>query len=76
MNNLSFNEAFEHSVQVLINDSPVTHIRVESPVGMALLKLISWTERKREKHPNYAKDLLYLCINYQEIPSISDDMYA
>lgn len=75
MSILGFSEAFEHALQVTINDSPATDISVISPVGLALLKLVSWSERVREKRPNDAKDLLYLCANYQEIPNIKDEMY-
>ncbi|MCP3670583.1 MAG: hypothetical protein GY814_09140 [Gammaproteobacteria bacterium] len=76
MSILGFSEAFEHALQVKINDSPAIDIPVVSPVGLALLKLVSWTEREREKRPNDAKDLLYLCANYREIPGINDEMYS
>lgn len=76
MNILGFNEAHENALQVRINDSPATVIPVVSPVGLALLKLVSWTEREREKRPNDAKDLLYLCSNYQEIPDAKDEIYG
>jgi len=75
MSILGFSEAFEHALQVKIDDSPATDIPVVSPVGLALLKLVSWTEREREKRPNDAKDLLYLCANYRMISSIDDEMY-
>ncbi|PLX60364.1 nucleotidyl transferase AbiEii/AbiGii toxin family protein [Sedimenticola selenatireducens] len=75
MNILGFTEAYSHTLQVRINDTPDTDIVVASPVGLALLKLISWTEREHEKRPNDAKDFLYLCDNYQEIPVIRDRMY-
>ncbi len=73
---LGFSEAFEHALQVKIDDSPATNIPVVSPVGLALLKLVSWTERERAKRPNDAKDLLYLCANYRKIPGINDEMYS
>ncbi|MGD8913807.1 MAG: nucleotidyl transferase AbiEii/AbiGii toxin family protein [Candidatus Thiodiazotropha sp.] len=76
MNILGFNEAYKNALQVRINNSPVTDIPVVSPVGLALLKLVSWTERKREKRPNDAKDLLYLCSNYQEIPDTKDEIFG
>ncbi|MCU7854288.1 MAG: nucleotidyl transferase AbiEii/AbiGii toxin family protein, partial [Candidatus Thiodiazotropha sp. (ex Lucinoma borealis)] len=47
MNILGFSEAYEHALDVRINDSPVTDIPVISPVGLAMLKLVSWTERER-----------------------------
>ncbi len=76
MSILGFNEAYEHALDVRINDSPVTDVPVVSPVGLALLKLVSWSEREREKRPNDAKDLLYLCTNYREIPRINDEIYS
>ncbi|MCP4278335.1 MAG: hypothetical protein GY779_18490 [Gammaproteobacteria bacterium] len=76
MSVLGFSEAFEYALLVKVNDSPATDIPVVSPVGLALMKLVSWTEREREKRPNDAKDLLYLCANYREIPGINDEMYS
>jgi predicted nucleotidyltransferase len=76
MNILGFNEAYKHALVARINASPVTDIPVVSPVGLALLKLVSWTEREREKRPNDAKDLLYICANYREIPGIDDEIYS
>jgi predicted nucleotidyltransferase len=76
LNVLGFDEAFEHTLQVRINDSPATDIPVVSPVGLALLKLVSWTEREREKRPNDAKDLIYLCTNYHEVPDIKDEIFS
>jgi predicted nucleotidyltransferase len=76
LNILGFDEAFEHTLQVRIDDSPATDIPVVSPVGLALLKLVSWTEREHEKRPNDAKDLIYLCTNYHEIPDIKDEIFG
>jgi predicted nucleotidyltransferase len=76
MSILGFGEACEHALQVRIHDFPAIDIPVVSPVGLALLKLVSWTEREREKRPNDAKDLLYLCANYREIPGIDSEMYS
>lgn len=72
---LGFSEAYEHALQVRITESPATDISVVSPVGLALLKLVSWTERGHEKRPNDAKDLLYVCTNYLEIPDVENEMY-
>jgi predicted nucleotidyltransferase len=76
MSILGFHEAFENAVQITINTAPLSEISVVSPVGLALLKLICWTEREREKRPNDAKDLLYLCANYQKIPDVEDKIYS
>jgi predicted nucleotidyltransferase len=76
MSILGFSEAFKHALHVTINDSPTIKIPVVSPVGLALLKVVSWSEREREKRPNDAKDLLYICTNYRMIPAIYDEMYT
>ncbi|MES9993851.1 MAG: nucleotidyl transferase AbiEii/AbiGii toxin family protein [Candidatus Thiodiazotropha sp.] len=76
MSILGFNEAYKHSLKVRLNDSSPSDIPVASPVGLALLKLVSWTERVREKRPNDAKDLIYLCTNYHEIPEIKDEIFS
>ena len=40
-----FNEAFKHALDVKIANNPNLNIKVASPAGMLLLKLISWLER-------------------------------
>lgn len=75
MNILGFSEAFKHALRVKIGEDLLADIPVVSPVGLALLKLVSWTERDHGKRPNDAKDFLYLCVNYQKIPEIRDEMY-
>ncbi len=76
LNILGFSEACEHALNLRISNSHATDISVVSPVGLALLKLVSWTEREREKRPNDAKDFFYVCANYRKIPSINDGMYT
>lgn len=76
MNILGFSEAFKHALQVRISEVQVADIPVASPVGLALLKLVSWTERGPEKRPSDAKDLIYLCATYQKIPQVADEMYG
>ncbi len=76
MNILGFSEACEHALQVRISDSPELILPVVSPPGLALLKLVSWTERERDKSSNDAKDLLYLCATYYRIPEVEGCMYA
>ena len=73
---LGFNEAYEHALKVKINASPAIEIPVVSPAGLALLKLVTWTERDSEKRPNDAKDLLYVCTNYQEIPDVKGEIFG
>lgn len=52
MNVMGFTEAFENAVTVRISEVPNLEIKVASPAGMLILKLISWIERAPEIH-NY-----------------------
>ncbi|MEW8217475.1 MAG: hypothetical protein AB2770_03895 [Candidatus Thiodiazotropha taylori] len=67
---LGFSEAYDHALEAKICDNPVIKIRVSSPAGFALLKLISWSDRKGDKRKSDARDFLYVCVNYQKIPEV------
>jgi len=75
MSVLGFQEASDHSVIVRIQDEPPIDIPVASPQGMALLKIIAWTDRDLGNRKKDAKDLCYLLGAYEEIPAISEGMY-
>ena len=57
MTTLGFAEAYAHAVKVLIGGN--TTIAVCSPCGLALLKLITWDERRERKD---ASDRRHCCI--------------
>lgn len=58
-----------------VQENPELVIPVASPEGMALLKLIAWTDRPREARKKDAADILYLMKNYEGIPFVSDSLY-
>jgi predicted nucleotidyltransferase len=45
MSVMGFTEAFENALTVRISETPDLQIKVASPAGMLILKLISWFER-------------------------------
>jgi predicted nucleotidyltransferase len=75
MNVLGFQEASEYAVIVRIQDEPPIDIPVASPQGMALLKIIAWTDRDPGNRKKDAEDLCYLLSTYEEDPAITERMY-
>ena len=55
-----FNEAFKHALDVKIANNPNLNIKVASPAGMLLLKLISWLEKEHGVRRKDAMDIFYL----------------
>lgn len=76
MNMLGFKEACDHAQRVRIQDKPTLDIPVATPEGMALLKIISWTDRARDLRSKDAKDIGYLLSSYESIPEVNDTLYA
>lgn len=70
-----FNEAFKHALDVKITNNPNLNIKVASPAGMLLLKLISWLEREHSVRRKDAMDIFYLTRHYSKIPDIADSLY-
>lgn len=75
MSVMGFQEAFEHAWVVTITDEPSVRCNVASPAGVALLKLIAWTERDSQTRKKDASDLLYLMDTYRHIPHIGNTLY-
>lgn len=75
MNILGFQEAYNRSERVCIQNTPRIDIPVATPSGMAILKLIAWTDRASDMRGKDAKDLLYLFSTYEKIPVINDELY-
>ena len=75
MNMCGFSEAFEHALDVQISDEPDLVISVASPVGICLLKLVSWLDREVELRAKDATDFSYLIQSYSKIPEIYDALY-
>ena len=75
MNVLGFQEACDNAEIVRIQDEPSVDIPVAAPAGLALLKIIAWSDRDISTREKDAKDLSYIFFNYDQIPGILDDIY-
>lgn len=75
MNVLGFQDVCDHAEMVRIQDKPAVDIPVATTEGMAVLKLIAWTDRAADIRKKDAKDLLYLFTSYETIPAISQLLY-
>jgi predicted nucleotidyltransferase len=76
MSVLGFMEAHEHADIVRIQESPAIDIRVATPVGLTLLKLMAWRDRSPDVRSKDAVDLRYLLDYYDRIPEVSDTLYS
>ena len=75
INIVGFQEACDSADQVTIQTNPQIVIPVASPAGLALLKLIAWTDRAADIRRKDASDLAYLLENYEKIPMITEIIY-
>lgn len=75
MNVLGFQEACENAEIVRVQNDPPVDIPVATPVGMAVLKLIAWTDRNADMRSKDAKDLLYLFTTYHNIPKVKEQVF-
>ena len=75
MSVLGFEEAEQNALQVRISKDPELIVKVPSPAGMSVLKLISWLERDANKRKKDAADLRYLIRTYVKIPEILTAVY-
>lgn len=75
MSVLGFSEAMENTFFVQISDNPEMIIPVASPAGVAILKLVAWSEREVEVKPKDAMDLSYLIESYTKIPEMFTAIY-
>jgi len=76
MSVLGFKEAHDHSDLIRIQKDPEIRVRVATPVGMVLLKLIAWNERSLDKRPKDALDLQHLLTSYSRIPAVQEAIYS
>lgn len=75
MSVLGFQEVCDTAEIVRIQDEPSIDIPVATPEGMAILKLIAWTDRTYNLRRKDSKDLLYLFTTYDKIPSINGALH-
>lgn len=73
---LGFQEASDNSEWVKVQSEPEITIPVVTPVGMILLKIISWTDRSADCRNKDAKDIAYLLSTYEVIPEVKESLYA
>lgn len=76
MNVLGFKEALDHADLIRISDDPELDIRVATPAGIALLKIIAWNDRAIDIRPKDARDLIYICQTYESLPDVQDRIYS
>lgn len=76
MNVLGFQEACDHADWVRIQDAPELDVPVATPAGMALLKLIAWTDRAADLRRKDAVDIAYLLSTYEKLPRVTDALYV
>ena len=75
MSVLGFDEAYKHAWDVLLNKEPALRVKVASPAGILLLKLIAWTERGSEYQGKDAIDIYYVIKHYSKIPDVFEALY-
>lgn len=76
MNVLGFQEACDNAERVRIAQEPELIIPVATPAGMALLKLIAWSDRIRETRSKDAQDFAYLLQSYERIPVVTEMLFS
>ncbi len=67
MNVLGFPEAFENARTVRLSSSPPVEIAVATPVGLAVLKLIAWSDAPFNLRDKHATDLTYILRYYLDL---------
>lgn len=81
MNIDGFEECYQYSIQVQLQEDPSVIIRVASLEGLSLLKIISWDENPHIRNKD-ALDLFTIMVNYTEAGNDSrlfeeaDDMFT
>ena len=72
-----FQDACDAADWVRVQEEPEPlDIPVASPAGMAVLKLIAWTDREVNLRGKDATDLAYLLRTYETIPEVRDTLYG
>ncbi len=75
MSVLGFDEVYKHAWDVLLTREPALSVKVASPAGILLLKLIAWTERGREYQGKDAIDIYFVIKHYSKIPDVFEALY-
>lgn len=69
LSTLGFKESFDASVTFRINREPEVDVKVATPAGLAIMKVIAWKETSGLK-AKHAQDLLYLMKKYLDTGNI------
>lgn len=72
---LGFQEALDNADKMIVDQTPSLHLPVVNPVGLILLKLVSWSERDQDIRRKDAQDIVYLLTHFESIPDIRDSLY-
>jgi predicted nucleotidyltransferase len=64
-----FSEAYKMAIDVIISSPPPVMIKIVSLAGLALLKLLSWSDNPQERDRD-AKDFSFIMFNYLEAQDI------
>ena len=67
---LGFAEAYATGWDIILTGNLRFALKVASPAGILLLKLIAWIERGQEFQGKDASDIYYLIRHYSKIPSV------
>jgi len=73
MSVLGFEEAYEYSIVVRLDNDPVLDIHLPTLPGLVIMKLISWDEKYPERRKD-AEDILFIMDNYERA-GIRDRLY-
>jgi len=73
MSILGFKEAYQDALLVRICQEPCIEVKISSVVGMVIMKMIAWDEKKDVRRDD-ARDLLFLIKNYEHTGAI-DRLY-
>ena len=66
MSVVGFEDAYQAAQQVRVRADPPLDIRVASPVGLAIMKMIAWADRPNERKKD-AQDLAHITEKYLDI---------
>ena len=74
MSVIGFNEVYNCSTLVRLNNDPILEVQLPTLPGLAILKLFAWKDSFPDRAKD-AEDLLFIINNY-EIAGISDELYT
>jgi len=75
MSVVGFQDALDNADWLTIGKEEKLELPVASPEGLALLKLVAWSERDAQTRRKDAADIAYLASNYENIPGQMDRIF-